>query len=313
MNFFDLCAACGRAIGRGCAAVGNSLARMVRLTYRYWWVVLIPMVLAVGLAFYYSRTENQIYKVEAVALLNGPSIQQFEQRFAALRTGEMVPEEAAIAPYLQKSIATKFKTFRVIDCMDDGVADYIDYRHRSEPTDTVKVQMQDRLCLQFRVKEKDLPQMPEMEKAILDLLNADHAMQQSYAVYMKNLREEVQFNHAQAHKLDSLTSQYYFSNPSISQADSHVHNGGVSFYGDRRIRLFLDEIYEHQKHTQLADYRMQLASAPVVLENHFAVTCGPVNGRVKCLLLFLLCGWIVGCGIAELIDKRKALSAWLKA
>ena len=40
MNFFDLCAACGRAIGRGCAACWRMIERMLRLTYRYWWLVL---------------------------------------------------------------------------------------------------------------------------------------------------------------------------------------------------------------------------------------------------------------------------------
>ena len=312
MNFFDLCVVCGKAIGRCCSAIGCMLSRMVRLTYRYWWIVLTLMALAICAALYYTRKDNTIYKLDAVALLNGATVPQFEQRYAALRTGKMLPADAAITPFIKDEKAGTFKTYRVIDCLDDGTADYVDYKRKSVPTDTVKVQMQDRLCLQFRVKSRDLALVPEIEQAVLAYLNADEAMQQSYQVYLANLREEVQFNHTQAHKLDSLTSAYYFNNPAIAQPDGLTHNSGVSFYGDRRIRLFLNEIYEQQKHMQQCDYRMQLATAPVVLENHFAVNLSPVNGRFKCVILFLLLGWILGCVIAELIDKRKVIVSWLQ-
>ena len=88
---------------------------------------------------------------------------------------------------------------------------------------------------------------------------------------------------------------------------------GVNFYGDRRIRLFLDEIYKQQQHLQQGDYRLQLATAPVVLENHFVADPKPVNGRRQCVALFFLLSWAAGCLLAEVIDKRKAIIAWLKA
>ena len=151
-----------------------------------------------------------------------------------------------------------------------------------------------------------------MEEARLATLNADPVMQQAYQVYIKDLQEEVAFNHRQAAKLDSLTSAYYFNNPAISMADANAHNSGVAFYGDRRIRLFLNEIYRQHAHMQRADQRIQLATAPVVLENHFAVDPKPVHSRRQLLVYFFLFGWLAGCLIAEIIDKRKTICAWLK-
>ena len=183
---------------------------------------------------------------------------------------------------------------------------------KSNPKDTVMVQMQDRLCLQFRMKVRDMGALPQVEEALLATLNADPAMQVSYQTYIANLREEVAFNHRQAVKLDSLTSAYYFNNPAISMADAKASSNGVTFYGDRRIRLFLNEIYAQQQHMQRIDYRLQLATAPVVLENHFAVDSKPVHSRRQIMICFFLLAWIGGCLIAEIIDKRKAISAWLK-
>ena len=311
MNFFDLCAACGRGIGRCCVAVWRVIERMIRLTYRYWWLVLTLVILALAAALYYTRLENRTYKVNAVALLNGPSIQQFEQAYTPMRSGLMMPPDAPITPYVGR-VARRFDSFRVIDCLNDETADFIDFKRKIHPTDTTNVPMQDRLCLQFRLKVRDLHLLPEIEHALITTLNADMAMQQAYIAYLRNLRAEVAFNHAQAQKLDSLTSCYYFYPASNAQPMSYGGNG-VNFYGDREIDLFLDDIYQQQAHLQRWDYRLQLATAPVTLENHFAVDPKPVHRRLNILFLFFLVAWIGGCLIAELIDKRKALSAWLKA
>ena len=124
MNFFDLCAACVRAIGRGCMALGRLLERMARLTWRYWWIVLTMVVLFIAAAIYYTRQDNLTFKVNATAMLNGPTIQQFEQAFAPLRSGQLLDKNASIAPFLNKGEVKAFETYRVVDCKNDGIADY---------------------------------------------------------------------------------------------------------------------------------------------------------------------------------------------
>ena len=155
MNFLDLCVACGRAIGRACKALGRLLAHMLRLTYRYWWIVLTLVVLAVAAAWYYTRQANLTYRVNAVAMINGASLQQFEQAYMPLQSGKMIPEDAAIQPFVMNRTAYRFETYHIIDCLDDGVADLIDFKRRTSASDTVNVVMQDRLCLQFRIKERN--------------------------------------------------------------------------------------------------------------------------------------------------------------
>lgn len=313
MNFWDLCVACTRAIGRGCMFAWQVITHMLRLTYRYWWLVVTLVVLGVAAAIYHTRQDNLLYRVNAVAFVNGGTLQQFENAFAPLRSGCLLPENAAITPYLAYKQAQHFQLFRVVDVRNDEKPDYIDFKRKSSPKDTLEVQMHDRVCIQFRTPAYAIPMIPDIEQAVLDMLNSNPALQRSYESYLANLREEVAFNHRQTTKLDSLTSVYYFANPTISMQEGRGGSNGVSFYGDRRVRLFLGDIYKQQHHTQVGDYRMLKASAPVVLENHFEVDPSPVMGRMKCTILFFLLAWIGGCALAELIDKRKALNAWLKA
>lgn len=308
MNFWDLCVALSRALCRGCQWFWQVLLHMVRLTLRYWWLVITLVVLALGAAFYIARFENLTYKVNAVVMLNGATIPQFEQAFAPLRSGILLPDDAEIAQYVHKRIAGGFSTYRVIDCKNDGTADMIDFKGSISPTDTLRVPMQDRLCLQFRVKVRDMRFVPHIEQALMDYLNSNIALQQAYPSYVKDLREEVAFHHRQTVKLDSLTSSYYFAagQPAVSMQN------GLNVTGERRIRLFLNEIYKQQEHTRQADYRIQLATAPVVLENHFAVDPKPSYSRRQCMMVFGLFAWVIGCAIAQLIEKRKAICAWLK-
>lgn len=311
MNFFDLCVACARLIGRGFVALGQLCGKMIRLTYRYWWLVLPIVVLACSAAIYHTRRDNLTYKANAIAFLNGPTITQFEQAYAFVQAG-MIEPEAPLKQFLATRMVGHFTDFEVIDCLDDESANYIDFKRKSNPTDTIKVQMQDRLCLQFRLKHCMLGQLPLIENALLEYLNGNKAMQQAYATYLPNLQERVAFNHRQAVKLDSLTSNYYFLNTNCAQPARGGNENGINFYGDRRIRLFLKEIYQQQAHLQNDDYRLQFANAPIVLENHFAINPQPVNGRMKCLIVFFLLSWIGSCILAELIDKRKVIASWLK-
>ncbi len=311
MNFFELCVACGRLIGKACKKCWLLLGRMVQTTFQLWWIVMPIIILFVLAGLYYSRQENLNYRVNAVALLNGPTIQQFEQSFAPLFLGQQISSDDTIARYMQDEKATCFALYRVVDCKNDGIADYVDFKGNSSPTDTTKVQMHDRIAIQFCVKERNINQLPEIEKALLDYLNANSIMQQSYAAYIPNLKNEVAFNHSQAVKLDSLTSQYYF-NSNLGSKTLNASGDGVAFVGDWKIKLFLNEIYKQQAHLQRGDYRLQLATAPVVLENHFAVDPKPVNGRNKCVVVCFLLGWIIGCALAQTIRNRKSILAWLR-
>lgn len=312
MNFWDLCVEIGKCIGRGCRAAWALLSRMIRLTYRYWYIVVTLVVLAIAAAVYHTRPDNITYRINAVAYVNGASLQQFEQAFAPLQTGQMLPDTAPVKHYITEKLAQKFELFRIVDVHHDGKADFIDFKRKSNPKDTLEVQMHDRVCIQFCTKAHSLHLVPEIEKSVLDMLNGNEALQQAYEAYLPNLREEVSFNHRQAVKLDSLTSAYYY-NAGATAATMSKDGSSVNFYGDRKIRLFLSDIYRQREHIQLGDFRLQQATAPVVLENHFTLDPRPVMTRAKCIILFFLLAWIAGCLTAEVIDRRKELMAWLKA
>lgn len=314
LNLFEFISLSFRAIGRALKSCWIAFSHVLLMMIRYWWVFVVMISLGFAGGWYFSRFENRIYKANAIAMINGASLQQFQQAFTPLRTEQLVPDEAAVKPYLQNKTITRLETFFVIDAMNDGISDYTDFERESSSTDTVRVRMKDRLALRFRIKGRNLGQLGDIENALLAYLNSNEALSQSFEGYVANLREEGAFNHAQAQKLDSLTSYYYFNEktvvPTIGKQDTK--GGNVNLYVDSSVKLFLDDIYKQQQHLQQTDYRIQLATAPVVLENHFYLDPVPVNSRLKVMIWSLLLAWLISYICAELLNNRKAVSAWLK-
>ena len=316
MNFFDLCRVCFNGIGRGITACIQFAGTLIRLTYRQWWVVLIVLVLVLTCVNIYTRKDNRIYKIDAVAILNGPTTELTQEKIKRLSfpvnpkiNAQQNLVELLGLPWEDVEHISHLQTFHVIDCLHDSVADYIDYDRKSSPLDTVCVQMPNRLCIQYRTTT---PQNAALiEEALLNYLNSDEAMQAAFQTKKLILGREVEFAKKQVEKLDSLTSAFYFEQGTGMQAQGARSKEGIVL-GRREIKLFPGEIHGEFRRYQKLAYLQAFCTAPVVLEDHFAVHPAPVNGRTKWNVIGLVIGWLLGCLIAALVENRKAILSWLK-
>lgn len=313
LNLFDLIALSGKACMRGIKKIINLLSSMLRITYRQWWIVLIALVLAVSAGMYYASPSKRWYNADAVLILNGPTTAQVKQ--ALDRVSKTAPftesQNTAVLLKVDPTVARikSILTYNVIDCMNDSTADFIDYKEKIPYTDTMNVVMKDRVGVRICMRNPNC--LPYIEQALLNYLNEIPQMQSSYESYYSNLLTETEYCHRQLEKLDSLTSDFYFNQSPSMQLGTDRKSSSL-YVGDRRIRLFLDQINAHIHHMNYMDMKLINATAPVVVENHFVLNPHAINGRLKMLIISVLLGWILGCLIAAAIEQRKAIIAWLK-
>lgn len=318
IDLYELLHDCTDWVKRFCKAIVRFIQGFLRLCVRKWWIVLPLILLAVGAALYYSRLDNRTYKVNAIAVLNGFTTTQFEQVFSPLYSTDdtlfiymQVRPDEPIMRYISDKTISRPRTFSVIDYNCDSTIDMVDYKHKIGVGDTTI--MHDHIAMQFRIKRRNISKLPEVSEALMTYLNSNPTLQSAYEAYLPTLDREVRFNHDQIEKLDSLTSAFYFNNnPSEQLFYKNTKDGEGIFLGERRIHLFLDNIYAHIAHTGVVDQRKQLATAPVVLVNNFVIDPKPVNAPLKCVVLFGLVGWLLGAFLALIIEQRKSISAWLK-
>ena len=314
MNLFDLCKACVLAIGRGIKWLIYRLGDALRLSFRKWWIVLICVVLAVAASFYYSRPDNRIYKANAVATLNGVTVDVVRNEFLAI--GQMAPwlgeqnkvQMLGLEPEVARSIRA-VNAFDVIDCLKDSTVDFVDYKNRVTRTDTMYTHMSYNIALQFQTtRPQDVPQI---EEAILNYLNTRPYLQSRYNTFHANLERDAQFHKDQLEKLDSLTSLFYFANMPSQEIMLDRYATGM-IVGRREIKLFLEDIYIEMQAKAEAEERLSTCTAPVVLQSHFIITARPTNSPIKCAVVAILLGWILGLMVGALVENRKDILHWLR-
>lgn len=314
MNLFDLFAAMGRGIGRGMKSLVAMLSRMIRLSFRQWWIVLIVVLMAIASAFYASLDKNRIYNVDAVAILNGVSKDIVSREFMALEKSSYKFAHQNLATMLNISpeLAVgnyRFVTFDVIDFMADNLVDGIDFDCEVPLTDSTAIHIPYMLALQFRTKHPD--NVPQLQEAIMQYLNTREGIVAPYAQFRANLEREAKFHHDQLEKLDSLTSVFYFSHNQEAQLSLQETRSGIVL-GGREIKLFLEDIQDEIEILNRIDNRLAYASAPVVLQTPFVVDPNAMNGPIKLIAIALILGWLLGLAVAALVEKRKEVLSWLR-
>ena len=125
LNLFDLFLLAWRGCKRAMKALWRTCVCAIRLTIRKWWISLPVLVLFIAGALIYTRQDNLTYKVYAVAKLNGPTLNLFNEVFRPLQSGVFFNGTPEVAHYIYDRTARRFETFPVIDCLRDNIIDEI--------------------------------------------------------------------------------------------------------------------------------------------------------------------------------------------
>ena len=286
MNLWDLLCLGAKRVKKWFCACMHLFTGMVRLSYRQWWIVGLFVVAATALGIYNSRPSNKIYKVNAIATLNGPSFRE-------------------VADYFE-SMDKTYEAFTVVDCRNDGVADYVDYGRHHSPEDSINVSMSDQIGLQFIVR--DTAQIPAIESRIMARFNSREQFVSAFNHYQAHMERLYRFDQEQVDKLDSMTTAFY----ATANAPQVQSNAWELVMGRKEIILPVKQIEQFMAHKEQRDMRYARCTAPVVLHGHFVPQKKAENGRLKCTALGLLFGWLLGCLVALCWERRRAIRAWLR-
>jgi len=316
MNFFDLCKACVKVLMDILNLVWQYFCRMLRLTWRMWYVVITLTLLGIAGGLYYSRPDNKMYEVAGIAYLNGPTLTGAKTRFEALNNAapdKLNPNQTLwtmldIEP--GSLILTHFDAFFLQDGLHNGVADYVDWGRGASLKDTLNVRVSDMMAFRFRIRRH--LNVALAEEKIMAYMNADSAFQEAYRLDLQNRLREYQFDKEQVEKLDSLTSVFYFEQGEAYDTPQLVtKKRGQVLVGERKITLFTDQITKFFQQKHLRDTRLAYCTAPVVLQNHFVMCPRPINRISYSMIIGCIIGWLLGCIVGFLVERRKEIIAWL--
>lgn len=314
-NLWDLIIKFFTWIGNICKSIWILITKCIRLTYRKWWIVIPMMLICFAISLYHTRKDNKIYRADAIAVLNGPTIDMVQEAWNQLRyaTSPSIRQEQSLPSLLNLdwgyvNTLRNFESFYVIDMMPDSIADYVDYNHDFVNNDTLEVIMQNHIALRFRTKQPC--NVSIIEDAIMNYLNSIPTFVAAYEARRTTLERQAKFYHDQVEKLDSLTSTFYFKEGVGYQTQFNRYENSL-LIGKREIEIFVEDIENVIAMEKKVDKEFATCTAPVVLINHFTVCPRAYNGTLRYGVIALIIGCILGLLIAWPIEKRKELKEWL--
>ncbi len=315
MNLFDLCAAGVRGIGRGVQWCWRLLTDSLRLALQKWYIVAPVTLLFLAGGLFFARHSNRIYNVEAQVWLNGPTSDEVANAFTPLAQSlvtrtwseQSAAELLQVAPEVVAT-ASHFETFNVIDFLNDSTADMVDYKGKYKRTDTLNVVMKQ--CLQIRFRTKQPQNAAIIGNAILDYLNGNPSLQNSYKEHLEILRAEVGFYDKQVALADSIARTFYMES---GRNAVQVQNKSYELMmGRREIKSLYPSLQDLINQAKKSHHELARATAPVVAPQGFIVGAHARNRYSNCGILAILIGYIVGCLIAWAVKRRNDLREWLK-
>ena len=263
LNLFDLIVLFFRWIGRLCAGLWKLCGRALQLTYRQWWIVCLLVALGIGAALYLSRPSRRYYKAEATAIINGPTSMTIGQALKPVMqtTSAKLSEAHTLSSVLglSDSVAAHVRQidwFPIVDCLNDGTPDYIDYKRKAKMNDTTNV-ISDKY-VQLRVMTYRPAEIPIIEKALLDYLNNLPSLQESYELYQHAAGGIYESVTHQVAYLDSLGRRLYVEEPIERKLDIEKGHIMVGDGGTHRSEEHTSELQSHHathaRHTQSGEH-----------------------------------------------------------
>lgn len=314
LNLFDLIRLFFNWLGRIFKNLFKAMGSCLQLTYQYFWLVIPIAILGLGAGFFYSRPSNRIYKVEGMALLNGPTSNLTKEIAKPLEwaTPKKVYERQSFGTLcnLPDSVTQnirRFKTLYVIDCLNDSTPDYVDYRQNHDFSDTINVRMPNYIYFTYHTKKVN--QISAVEEGLLYYFNSHPLMKQWNVIYRKNLKENIDTYKHQLAYLDSLSKRTYLETPVSAQLNLKYN---TLLIGEQEKQMFYNDIanLQHRKYTLEQDLIRD--TMPMIFTTHLTAKPLAINSRIKSCALGLIGGYILAICIALLIKKRKYITNYLE-
>jgi len=289
----------------------NVFGNTLRLLYRHKLINCFIFVVCIAVGFFYlGRSSNREYKAEAMAILNGSISQSVKdvsrqlENFSILSDFTTLSARLSLPDSITKNV-TEIKSFYVIDYLNDSTPDLIDFKNKHSLDDTLNIKMPNRLY--FRIKTKNVNQVPVFEEAFLNYFNTNERLVREFEVKRNFLSQEIRLINSEINRIDSLAGLSYFkdNNSQIQFTSNQL------LVGEQRKQLFYRDFkFLHnekiKKELEFANY-----IAPVVLPTGFIVDIRHETGRVKYTAICCLIGLAFSILLSLFLENRKCIFNYL--
>jgi hypothetical protein len=285
---------------------------LLQLLFRHLVISSIIVLICLICSLYYTRPQARVYKAEALALLYGSDAQTVreiskqiefsgpEDSYTSLASKLSIPDSVA------KNIVG-FHSYTVIGYVRDNAAVKVDYADNYPQKDTMYMKMRDRVSMQLLVK--DINQVPQIQKAILNYFNNNEMLKTHLDNSKNQMTQQIRISEVELKRVDSLAKVTYFKDNSQQiKLDKNK-----LLFGEQQKQLFYNDLLRLQDIISSCKSGLANFKQAVELPSGFAVDPKPVNGVLKYAVLSIILGLIISLVFAGLVENISKIISYLKS
>jgi hypothetical protein len=307
IDLLDLFRKMGRTISRLANALGRAFLVIIVFLLKRWLPLTLSILLGIAASYVAKTTSdsfytsdlilrnNLVYNSDMIPYINRLHMYCLEQNSPALSNAISVTPQ-------QVSNIIDISAFWIIDQMNDGTPDYVDYRGNHDVYDTLNVRMQDRFDV--RVKIKVPQELSLIRNGIISFIERDSLFQQRSRLRTRQSQELIARLDYDILQLDSLQKIKYF----VETKSRQPPNGGqMIFLQEQKTQLIYTDIHTLYSRKQAMEAEIDLFKGPVTVLSDFSSPAIRDNGMRYYTSQFVPMFFCLALLILVLLASRKKI------
>jgi len=277
IDLLDLFNRMGRWFGRIFRGIWKAfLVTFFFLLKRWFWLGL-SLAVGIGGSYLLKYSSEKFYNSEMTVRSNVAGNADIIAYVNKLHTfcKEKNFSELASALSLDESKVKYVKdieAFWVVDLGKDYIPDFVDYKRKHNPLDTINVYMQDRFVV--RVKTAIPQELGEIRNGIISYIEKNQFFQQQNELRRRQNEALLARFDYEIESLDSLQKVKYFEE---SRRLIPKEGGQMVFLQEYKTQLLHDDIYNMYLRRQEVERQLTIYSGIVTVLSEFTPPAKPVN------------------------------------
>jgi hypothetical protein len=280
IDLLDLFRRMGSTFSRWANSIGRAFLITIVFLLKKWLPLSLSVLLGVGASVIVKMTSDSFYTSDLVLRNNLVSNADMISYLNRLHTYSIEQNSVALCDAIsvtpqQVNNIIDINAFWIIDQMNDGTPDYVDYRGNHNVYDTINVRMTDRLAL--RVKIKVPQELSLLRDGIISFIERDSLFQQRNRVRTKQNFELLARLNYDIVQLDSLQKIKYFEETKSRQP---LGGGQMIFLQEQKTQLIYTDIYQLYTRKQILEGEIDLYKGIVTVFSDFSLPAIRDNGTL---------------------------------
>ena len=234
------------------------------IAFLYHNILIISLSILIGFVASYilKQSEKPLYKSEITfrnnAISNADMISYFNQLGSLIgKKNSQIVSSSLLITENEASDLIGLSSFWIIDINKDDVPDYVDYKNKHNPADTVNVRMSDRFVVE--VSSLDPLNLNNIKTGLIRYAENHPLASNANTQRIKRLNELIERTNIDIQELDSLQKVKYFEETRSRMSEA----GQIVLLQEQQTQLFYRDI--QNLISQRQNYERELALYPDVV------------------------------------------------